>query len=135
MNHTGKMAEMVEIKITVPKRLMIQVEKELVRQGADLEDLIRMALRRYVRLPDVFHLDTPMSFGQYKDELTETLIRTEPRYIVWCLLNIPGFTLSGQAEQLLHTVLPEEGVVVRQYEKGGDYQDVRVLPDEDLKQA
>lgn len=124
-----KPAPLIEITVAIPENLLRQVEKALDQKGSDLEALIRTSMRRYVRMPDLFYLDTPMSFGQYKDELIETLIRVETRYVLWCMENIHGFQLGGDAMALLDSLLPDEGLLVRRYAKEGTFDEVRVLPD------
>lgn len=124
----NRKSKLIELTIRVPEHLLEQVEEKLEQKGSSVEDLIRTSMRRYVRMPDVFHLKTKMSFGQYKDELIETLVRLEPRYILWCMQNIHGFQLGEDARDLLDSLLPDEGLVVRKYEQGGDFEEIRVVP-------
>lgn len=119
-----------EITFSAPRDLIEAVEEKIARTGTSMDTVLRLALRSYLGRPDVYHLDTVLTFGRYNGEIFEDVLRADTRYVLWCLVNLPAFALSKEANDLLNELLPDTGMAVRKYQRDGDYEDVIFVPDE-----
>lgn len=100
------------ISITLPANIVRKLEEQASRRELDISDFIRIALRAMSRKSKWFALGDPLTFGKYEDEILDTVIQTDPTYIVWCIRNIEGFLISEEAEDLLIEVLRREDIEI-----------------------
>lgn len=98
--------------IELPDKLLAMADAKFAERGSDFTTFVRMALRQFVKMPDVFELGTVMTFGKYAEETIEDIIRLDPSYVVWIENNVAGFLLSPEADELLEAMLPSGGVRV-----------------------
>lgn len=93
----------VIITVAVPGDLLDKALAVLDSRGSSLEDHVRLQLRRLIRKPKVYGLEDVITFGKYRGEHMNAIIRADPSYATWCLRNIEGFTLSTEALEVLST--------------------------------
>jgi hypothetical protein len=75
-----------------------------VSRGVDMHTLVRVALRNLVQRSSFYGLETRLTFGKYRNETTETVIRCDPGYVVWMLKTFDGLQLSEAALDLLSEI-------------------------------
>lgn len=93
-----------KISVDVPTELYEEFSSVLDERGSTMDIFIRMAMRSYMKMPNEFDLSTKLTFGKYRGETTEDVIRTHPDYIEYCLRKVNGFVLSPTANILLQQV-------------------------------
>jgi hypothetical protein len=98
------------IQVTLPTNILRKLEEQASRRELDVSDFIRIALRSMSRKSKFFAMGDTLTFGKYEDEVLDTVIQTDPTYIVWCIRNIEGFLVSEEAEDLLIEVLQREDI-------------------------
>lgn len=92
------------VTATLPKELVDAAEATLRARGSNLTDFIRMSFRTLAKLPVVVELGDELTFGKYKGEILETVIRTTPDYIAWLLNTSGSFVMSDEAKALYESV-------------------------------
>lgn len=93
-------------RVVLPTRLHTALIDLLKMKGLTLSDFVRMHARQFLRMPPQFKLQSKMTFGQYRDESLENVIRLKPDYIVWCMMNVPGFEIDTDAYALMKEQMP-----------------------------
>lgn len=88
-------------EIILPKDLRGSLVELLTDKGLTLSDFVRMHARSFLRMPPKFALKSKVTFGKYREETLEAVIRLSPDYITWCTMNIPGFEMDADAHELL----------------------------------
>jgi hypothetical protein len=96
------------INVTVPIDLYMKACERLESNGSTIDDLVRLHLRAYTSSRHLYGLRDTMGFGKYRDELIETIIRTDPDYVMWALRTTERFGLKQDAANLL-LELTEDG--------------------------
>lgn len=76
-----------------------------VKRGVDLSTLIRVAMCNLAQKQTYYTLETPLTFGQYRGEKLETVIRCNPDYVAWILQKFDNLELSESALVLLKEIL------------------------------
>lgn len=104
-NTTKAEAELKEVavRIPVPIELYDKAFRILQARGTTIEDYTRLMLLK-VRDNPLFCLSDTMTFGQFKGESIDTIIRCDPRYVEWLLNVSEGFALTEEALNLLNAV-------------------------------
>lgn len=95
----------MELKVKVPIRLFDDVQHLLDERGSTISELVRILLRQYMKNFKVYGLNDSIDFGKLSGEKMESIIRTQPDYIVWMLKNKESFKLTGQARDLLNEMV------------------------------
>lgn len=96
----------VELTVRIPRSLYDQVVEKLNYNGSDLESFVRMSMRGLCRFHKPFDLGDKITFGKYRDEVIETIIRNDADYIEYCIREVQGFRLTEAAVELLQEVEP-----------------------------
>jgi hypothetical protein len=79
------------------------LEMARVRE-APVEDIIRVALQSLTGSIVLYALDDKIGFGKYAQETVETIIRCDPRYILWAITNTERFRLGRAAMALFEEI-------------------------------
>lgn len=90
-----------EITVSVPIRLLERSLSVLAERRTTMDDFVRLQLKRLTRSTKFYGLEDKLTFGKYREELLETVIRADPSYIAWCLREIEGYALTVEALELL----------------------------------
>lgn len=91
----------VTITLVVPQALLSKGIDTLEGRGTSLDDWFRLKLKGLVRKPTYYELVDRYTFGKFKGEILEDVIRAEPTYVVWCIREVEGFCLAPAALELL----------------------------------
>src|SRR3954466_9033721 len=98
-------SDMMEtVSITIPKDLFNQAEKTLAGRGLSVDAFIRVALRGALQRNGYVPLKAELTFGKYRGETLETIIRADPEYIRWMLTNSNTFSTDDAAIDLLEMI-------------------------------
>lgn len=71
------------------------------KRGVDVQTLIRVSLRNLAQRTNYYDLGTSLSFGKYRGETMETVIRCDPGYVQWAQKTFEGMELSDACLDLL----------------------------------
>lgn len=91
----------VVLSVQVSRALLTKAEKILGDRGTTVDTWIRLQLKRFVKNVKFYGLTDKITFGKYRDELMETIIRTDPEYVAWLIREVEGFALEVEAFNLL----------------------------------
>lgn len=100
------------IEITLPISILNKLCEQASKRELDVSDYVRIALKALSRKSRYFAMGDELTFGKYANEILDTIIQTDPTYIVWCIRNIEGFLISDEAECLLINVLHRDGIEI-----------------------
>lgn len=95
----------VVLKITLEPGVSEVLNAMSVSRGVDVQTLVRVALRNLVQRSSFYGTETRLSFGKYRGESMETVIRCDPGYVSWALKTFEGMQLSIPALDLLNEIL------------------------------
>lgn len=90
-------------EITLPEALWNDLEPLFKERDLTLSEVTRLYLRSLVistKKNAPIGLQDVLTFGKYKDETLELVLKVEPDYITWLLRNKEGFTLQPEALSL-----------------------------------
>src|SRR4051812_22558057 len=96
---------MKTVNVAVPKDLYDQAEKTLMGRGLSVENFIRVSLRGALQRNGYVPLRAELTFGKYRGETLETIIRADPEYIRWMLNNSKTFITDEAAIELLEMIV------------------------------
>ncbi|MDH6304283.1 hypothetical protein M2459_001011 [Parabacteroides sp. PF5-5] len=83
---------------------------------------------------EIYHLDTPFTFGKYKGQTLAEVFHKDPIYVEWCALNINSFCLSDDAMVKIdehygdEMYLSMKAMLLMSDRKRGKYKDVLRYP-------
>lgn len=94
-------AKRAEVTCSLPMRLHAKVVQILEARGSTFDDFVRLQCLRLTKNEKFYDLTDKLTFGKYRGELIETVIRGDPEYMIWCLKNVTGFGLTPEALGIL----------------------------------
>lgn len=74
-------------RISLPKDLVDEVNGMLAPRGTDVQTYLRLQLRAFRRAKNILELADKMPFGKYQGEIIEDVVRADPGYVNWLLVN------------------------------------------------
>ncbi len=89
------------VSLEIPALLLTKALNVLGNRGTTLDDFLRLQLRSLTRHDRFYKLADRFTFGKYKDETIEDVIRADPTYLTWCLNTVGGFAIDIEALELL----------------------------------
>lgn len=95
---------MPQITFDIEEDFYQELVDALEPKGLTAEKAARLYLKSLARASarsKVLCLDDKMPFGQYEGEELHTLVGLEPRYLNWCIHNIPKFFLDTEVLEAL----------------------------------
>lgn len=105
----GPTVTAAKVRMPEPESLVIVLDPGVAevlkalsnKRGVDVQTLIRVSLRNLAQRTNYYDLGTSLSFGKYRGETMETVIRCDPQYVVWAQKTFDGLELSDSCLDLL----------------------------------
>ena len=95
------MVPYVQVTIELPAALYEQACYDLARRGTTLDEYVRLKLKGMTARKWFYGLKDTFTFGKYRGETVENVIRGDPEYCIWALKTVDGFDLHPEALELL----------------------------------
>ena len=91
----------VTITITLAEDVYKEVMQLCEERNLTFDAYAQVILRGARKNPLLFKLDSRMTFGKYKGERVEDVIKADPAYIMWASSKVESFTLDEEASAFL----------------------------------
>lgn len=83
-----------EMYVRLPAELVSGLTRLSSQRGVGIEVLIRVALMNLAARHRYYELHSFLTFGKYSGEMMENIIRADPSYVRWMIVNMESINLS-----------------------------------------